>query len=223
LTNHQFHNTMIKNIIFDFGGVLLDLDYHRTWTSFKHLSVFDMHKEHLPDWFVQLNDAFETGNIQQESFIWHVQKNASGHIPHAGEIVRAWNSMLLGWQPHKLNFLKSLRKEYKTYLLSNTNEIHIDWVQNDLKTNHDIYDFDSNYFEKTYYSHLIGLRKPDPAIFRYVLNTNGLIADETLFIDDSAEHIKAADDLGLKVHHFERNSDLIAQWQKILSNASHSG
>ena len=214
---------MIKNIIFDFGGVLLDLDYNRTWTAMKHLAVVDMNQEHLPDWFVRLSDAFEIGSIGQESFIWHIQKNASGHIPHAGEIVRAWNSMLLGWQLSKLNFLKSLRKEYKTYLLSNTNEIHIEWVQNDLKTNHDIQDFDTAYFDKTYYSHLIGLRKPDPAIFRYVLERNGLIAKETLFIDDSEEHIKIAALLGLNVHHFERNSDLISQWQEILSNASVKG
>jgi glucose-1-phosphatase len=210
---------MIKNIIFDFGGVLLDLDYNRTWTALKQLEVFDRHEEHLPDWFVQLSNAFETGTIRQESFIWHIQKNASGHIPHAGEIVRAWNSMLLGWQPSKLNFLKSLREKFNTYLLSNTNEIHIDWVQNDLKTKHNIHDFDTAYFEKTYYSHLVGLRKPEPAIFRYVLETNGLIAEETLFIDDSEEHIRTAASLGLLVHHFERNSDLMGQWQKILSNA----
>lgn len=208
---------MIKNIIFDFGGVLLDLDYEKTWEELSTLTGIDFRPEQMPLWFTSLNDAFETGAISQETFLWHIQKQSLTGIPAVIDILKAWNRMLLGWKSEKFQFLMDTKKQYRTFLLSNTNDIHIDWVRRDLAINHGIEGFEQTYFERVYYSHLIGMRKPDAAIFRFVLGTNRLNPEETLFIDDSAEHILTAASLGLKVYHFERNSDLKGQWLKILS------
>lgn len=116
--------------------------------------------------------------------------------------------MLLGWQTYKFALLASLRKNFRVYLLSNTNELHLDWVYNDLLANHGITDFETRFFDKAYYSHQIHCRKPDADIYRYVTEEAGLIPHETLFIDDLAVNIAAAADEGWHTCHFDPADDL---------------
>lgn len=115
------------------------------------------------------------------------------------EIDSAWNTLLLGVPPVNHDILLEAKKRYRTFLLSNINEIHFDAVMKHLEQEHHIRT-NSIFFEKTYYSHLLGMRKPQRGIFEMVLRTNNLIPRETLFIDDSPQHIAAAEALGMNTH-----------------------
>ncbi len=208
----------IKNIVFDFGGVLLDIDFTLTYEAmslilgkeFYPKMMTESMKTHLLD--------FEKGLTTKETFIWNIQRYAANETPHGYDVIKAWNKMLLGWQPAKFQFLLNLRQNYKVFLLSNTNELHIEWVMKDLKKNHSIVEFDNVYFDKIYYSHLLNMRKPDKDIFEYVLNDAQIIASETLFVDDLMVNIEAAKDLNYQVYHHNPHDDLIKCIEKILQD-----
>ncbi|MBK8886343.1 MAG: HAD family phosphatase [Saprospiraceae bacterium] len=203
------NNKKIQNIVFDFGGVLLDLDYTKTHDAMSKLLGFEfMPATFAPETTKFLNE-YEIGKINTETFIWNLQRLAKKEVPIGQDVIKAWNAMLLGWQPAKFDFLLSLRKKYKTYLLSNTNELHLTWVLIDLKKQHHISDFDTTYFEKTYYSHLIGMRKPDSQIFEFVTQDARLDPAETLFIDDLEVNTLAAKVPGWKVYQHDPKDDFI--------------
>ncbi len=202
------NNKKIQNIVFDFGGVLLDLDYTKTYEALSSLLGLEFLPTYTPETSNFLHE-YEIGKINTETFIWNLQRLAKKDVPIGQDVIKAWNAMLLGWQPPKFDFLLSLRKKYRTYLLSNTNELHLTWVLNDLKKHHNIVDFDKTYFDKTYYSHLIGMRKPDSEIFEYVTQDAGLDPEETLFIDDLEVNTLAAMDSGWKVYQHDPKDDLI--------------
>ncbi|MBK6499183.1 MAG: HAD family phosphatase [Saprospiraceae bacterium] len=203
------NNKKIQNIVFDFGGVLLDLDYTKTHDAMSKLLGFEfMPATFAPETTKFLNE-YEIGKINTETFIWNLQRLAKKEVPIGQDVIKAWNAMLLGWQPAKFDFLLSLRKKYKTYLLSNTNELHLTWVLIDLKKQHHISDFDTTYFEKTYYSHLIGMRKPDSQIFEFVTQDARFDPAETLFIDDLEVNTLAAKVTGWNVYQHDPKDDLI--------------
>ena len=112
----------------------------------------------------------------------------------------AWNAMLLQIPPQRFEMLSRLKEKYHVYLLSNTNKTHVDWVDGYLKTVYgfSIQDFDKRFFHKSYYSHLIHLRKPNDNIYEFVLQDAGIKAENTLFIDDNAHNIEGAKRLGLQ-------------------------
>ncbi|MFZ1560930.1 MAG: HAD family phosphatase [Saprospiraceae bacterium] len=203
-------NKKITSIVFDFGGVLLDIDYQRTYDALSKLLNISFDPDHLPDDAKKVLFDFETGHINTESFIWNIQRMSSNQTPpQAQEIKDAWNAMLIGWNPEKFAFLKELKKKYALYLLSNTNEIHLNWVYKDLKENHGISDFDDRFFNKTYYSHLIGMRKPNKDIFSFVQQNAKLDPSKTLFIDDIQANIKGGESAGWHTYHHDPNEDLI--------------
>lgn len=208
--------TNIKNIVFDFGGVLIDIDYHLTNEALGKLLGVSFTSEDIPTNVLKSLHAFETGNMAVETFLWNLQILAKNTAPQGKELINAWNAMLMGWNPKKFDFLLALRKKYNIYLLSNTNELHLDWVYDDLKRVHNIQDFDSRYFDKTYYSHLIGKRKPNEEIYAYVTDDVGLILDETIFIDDLKPNIDAAKSFGWNTYHHNPADDLIAVFEKKL-------
>jgi len=192
----------VKNIIFDLGGVILNIDYNRTEKAF-----IDMGIENFPALYSQLHqsslfDKFEIGQIGRDQFIGTMQEIAG--IPFTEEqIVNAWDAMLLDFPLRRLQILQQLRLYYDLFLLSNTNEIHEEAFNNILMTSHGIPNI-GVFFDKVYLSHRVGLRKPMPEIFERVLNDNGLKAADTLFIDDSAQHIAAARELGIQTIFLEK-------------------
>jgi glucose-1-phosphatase len=203
-------NKNITSIVFDFGGVLLDIDYQRTYEALSKLLLISFDPDHLPDDAKKVFFDFETGHINTESFIWNIQRMSSHQTPpQAQEIIDAWNAMLIGWNPKKFAFLTELKKKYALYLLSNTNEIHLTWVYNDLRENHGILDFDDRFFNKTYYSHLIGMRKPNEDIFSFVHQNANLDPAKTLFIDDIQANIQGGISAGWHTYHHDPNEDLI--------------
>ena len=112
--------------------------------------------------------------------------------------MNAWNAILLDFPTHRLTFLKELAKskQYRLFLLSNTNDMHISWIQENWGST--LYLEFKNCFEEFYLSHEIHFRKPNADIYEFVLQENNLIADETFFIDDTEENTRAAEKLGIK-------------------------
>ena len=186
----------INNIIFDLGGVILNLDYSRTIKEFNKLGLFNFESLYSQKKQSGIFDDFEKGEISIEKFIYSINNTTKLNIKKT-DFRFAWNAMLLDLPKERLEFIKKLKKDFKVYLLSNTNEIHIEKFEANLKKNNFLEEFQSC-FDQIYYSYKIGLRKPDKDCFNKVLKDHNLIAHETLFIDDSLQHIEGAKKVGIK-------------------------
>jgi HAD superfamily hydrolase (TIGR01509 family) len=188
----------IKNIIFDLGGVILNIDFKRTEEAFRLLGIenFADHIDpfHITDFF----EKFETGIISDNEFVEGVAK-LIGKPVEREMIIAAWNALLLDFPPERIALLKELKKTHRTFLLSNTNSIHHQEFQQRLFKLYGLRLEDL--FEKTYYSHVVNLRKPGADIFKLVLQDNNLQPRETLFIDDIYTNFAEAIELGIQVHH----------------------
>lgn len=196
----------IKNIIFDLGGVILDLDFQRTFTAFQKLGVdqfSDIYNQAKQD---GLFDDFETGKISAAHFRGGLRERL-GIAASDEEIDRAWNAMLLTFPKERLDFIKNLHTQYQVFLFSNTNEIHLEAFYQIAKQ---ILGGDhfNEYFHKVYYSHLFKQRKPHPESFIAILNENLLLPDQTLFIDDTLQHIQGAQKVGLHTLHLTKDASL---------------
>jgi epoxide hydrolase-like predicted phosphatase len=186
----------IKNIIFDYGNVIFLLDFQKLKDGWKSLSIED------PDRFFShgvqdpIFDAFDRGLATAAEFRDYLRQKIGNADLTDEEIDAAWNSLLLGVDKGTHEVLAELNKKYRTFLLSNINQIHYEYIMDYLKKE---FGFENNdhLFEKTYYSHFLGIRKPDPAIFEKVLKENGLNPEETLFIDDIQANLEPANALGI--------------------------
>jgi len=182
---------MIKNIIFDFGDIFINLDKHATYMEMAKLGVTK-----ISDEMIAVYHEYEKGLMATDEFItfYHDKFGIKKE-----DLVFAWNAILLDFPKKRLDFLKDLArsKRYRLFLLSNTNVLHIKWVQNSL--GEEFYNEFKNSFEQFYLSHEINFRKPDSEIYEFVLKENNLIADETLFVDDLKENTDSASKLGIHV------------------------
>lgn len=180
---------MIKNIIFDFGDVFINLDKEGAMKN--ALQLFEL--DEFPEDLLAINSLYEQGLISTEEFLEFYLEN----FPHLTqeEILDAWNYILRDFPKHRLDFIQHLAKEasYKLILLSNTNALHISWV----KAQVSFYEDFKSCFNEFYLSHEIGLRKPNANIYEFVLQENNIIASESLFIDDTKENTDAASKLGI--------------------------
>ena len=188
-----------KNIIFDLGGVILNIDYKLTINCFKTLGISNFDLIYSQAQQNLLFDQYEKGEVSSKYFIEEIQKKCH-HSTSVEAIIKAWNAMLLDIPEDRLLFLSTLKKNHRLFLLSNTNDIHKRAYSDYLKKTYGFEDF-SEYFERQYLSFEIGMRKPHPEVFNHVLDKNGLNASETVFIDDSAQHIKGAASVGIKAVH----------------------
>ena len=195
----------IKNIIFDLGGVILDIDYNLTVKAFEKLGIPNFKAQYSKMSQSNLFDNIETGKISLEEFRNLIREVAEKDVTDA-EIDHAWNALILHLPQYRIEILKKLQDNYRLFLLSNTNKIHYDDYSEVIKRENGIEGLEP-LFEKTYLSHEMGLRKPNPEIFNVVLNENNLVAEETLFIDDSPQHIASAKTLGIVTYHLE-NEDI---------------
>ncbi len=190
------HN--IKNVIFDLGGVLLNIDYNKTISAFENLGIPNFKNNYSPLKMSSLFQDIETGKITEEDF-YNGIKNITQIALTNEEIKIAWNAMLLNFRPASLPFLEKLSQQYQLYLLSNTNSIHLTafnkiFVRDTGKPSLDAY------FSKAYYSHLIGFRKPNSSIYDFVLNDASIKCSETIFIDDLKINTDGAAALGINTH-----------------------
>ncbi|WP_405605666.1 HAD-IA family hydrolase [Polaribacter sp. Asnod1-A03] len=180
---------MIKNIIFDFGDIFINLDKPATYREMAILGVTKITEE-----MIEVYHKYETGLMSTNDFVnfFHDKFGLEKQ-----DLINAWNAVLLDFPKKRLDFLKELvaSKKYRLFLLSNTNDLHISWIQNSLGET--FFNEFKNCFEQFYLSHEINLRKPDTEIYEFVLNENNLIADETLFVDDLKENTDSANKLGI--------------------------
>ncbi len=188
----------VKNIIFDLGGVLLDIDYNKTSDAFKKLGASDFDSFYSQQGANQLFEDLETGQITEMDFYNTMQEHCVSNTTHE-QIQAAWNGILLDFRRESLQFLSQLNTNYNLFLLSNTNSIHQAEFNKifTLQTGHSSFD---DFFSKSYYSHLIHKRKPYPSTYTHVLADAGINAEETLFIDDSKVNIEGAVEAGLKTY-----------------------
>lgn len=187
-----------KAIIFDLGGVLLNIDFQLSEKAFTELGILN-----FADFFSQFhsNDLFrrlETG--MDDQLFYDDLRTATGLALTNDQIRDAWNALLLDYRPESVAILPQLREKYQLYLLSNTNEIHLQEFQRRYEAWKPGELFD-DLFDAAYYSHRIGHRKPNASAFEYVLQKHELIPAETIFIDDSIKNIEAAQQLGIQTIH----------------------
>ena len=209
----------IKSIIFDLGGVILNLDYSKTEDEFKKIGVLHFKELYSQKKQILLFDDFEKGKINPEEFISSLKGSEDLKIKEI-DFINAWNAMILEIPIEKLQFIDGLKKDYKIFLLSNTNEIHIKKFEDDLKKNNMLEQF-YKCFDKIYYSSKMGKRKPDENCFNQVLEENGLVAENTLFIDDSIQHIEGAKKVGVKTFHLEKNKSILDLFPDIIQSKHH--
>ncbi len=185
----------IDTIVFDFGNVLFDLDIPRWQRAMERIlaypPILDWSKVPTYSTFI----AYETGKITEEEFVYILQQLAPDFWEY-GEIIQAWNSIFIGMQKSTLELLANLKEEYRLYLLSNINHTHyrfaLDYIRDHLGEPNW-----SSYFDRCFYSHRIGLRKPDEEVYIYLIEQAKLNPTTTLFIDDLKENVFAAESLGI--------------------------
>ena len=194
----------IDNIIFDLGNVILNIDYQNTIDAFEKIGVIDASSFYSKSSQLNIFSQLETGRISKQDFVLEIQKFA----PKASstQIISAWNAILQDLPNERLKLLKKIKDKFSIFLLSNTNSIHIEKIIDNLgiKKYKEFY----NLFDKVYYSHEIKLRKPNSDIFRLVIKENNLSIKNTLFIDDSIQHIESAKKIGLKTYHLDGKETL---------------
>lgn len=189
---------MIDTIIFDFGDIFINLDKEATPLALKKLGLKEWNSN-----LDALNLDFEIGKISETEFILGFQK----YIPNASinQIREAWNAVLLDFPLYRLEFLQMVSQKHKLYLLSNTDSIHIEQFQN--KVGISFYRDFYQCFEKVYFSFELGMRKPEAAIFEFVIKEHNLLPKNTLFVDDNLENIESAEKLGLQVWHLQKGAE----------------
>lgn len=197
----------IKTLIFDLGGVIINLDPHASLRAFE--ALVDIASENMPkDLEHEIFLQYEKGVIDDAAFRKAVGKiyKFEAHVTHE-HTDGAWNKMLLDIPMDRVDLLRKLRKKYPLYLLSNTNYIHIEKVNEILETQTGVKKL-NDLFDKVYYSFEMNMRKPDLEIFEFVLEENNLDPEETLFIDDNIYNIQGAAKLKIQTLHVKDHNTL---------------
>lgn len=189
----------IKNIIFDYGNVIFMLDFLKSQKAWEEVGInnsneFYGHRVQDP-----IFTAFEDGSATAEEFRAYIRNKTGNPELTDAQIDKAWNGLLVGIPAGNHELLLELKSKYRTFLLSNINPIHYDFIMDYLDREFG-YNGNDHLFEKVYYSHLVGKRKPNAEIFEQVLSENDLNPAETLFIDDSPQHIATAAGLGINTY-----------------------
>lgn len=201
---------MIKTIILDFGEVFLNLDQEAAMkNALKHFKMDSFSKD-----MVRINEIYEQGLISTYTFLeFYCNK-----FPDLSKnrLISIWNFMLKDFPRERLDFLKKIKatSKFKLILLSNTNELHIDWV----KKNITFYNEFKDCFDAFYLSHEINLRKPNTAVFEFILSENHLKANECLFIDDNPDNTNSAEKLGINIWNLNPKAEDITNLFKIKSH-----
>jgi glucose-1-phosphatase len=188
----------IKNIIFDWGGVITNIDHQATIDKFAEIGMPGFKEYYSQSAANKLFRQFEKGMISAEEMRKNLRKDYQANVSNE-EIDNAWCAMLLDTPAERLEILKSLKKNYRLFLLSNTNIIHVEYYNKIIYEKFNLHF--SDIFDYIFYSHEIGMRKPDTEVFEYVLKFSQLDSKETLFADDLEINISAAKQAGINTFH----------------------
>nr|WP_294793000.1 HAD family phosphatase [uncultured Mucilaginibacter sp.] len=189
----------IKNIIFDYGNVIYQIDFNKVAEAWQQLGITNAHEFYGHRQQDDVFNALERGQITPEAFRDRIRELTKKPELTDQQIDDAWNAIFVGIPKGNHELLAQLKGKYRTFLLSNINAIHYDYVHQYLKSEFGMENND-DLFEKLYYSHLVGKRKPDVEIFEQILQENNLNPAETLFIDDSPQHLEVAKKLGIQTY-----------------------
>ena len=208
LKEHNLMNKSIRNIVFDLGNVIINIDPNITVQKFLNMGVSNFDEMYSMMRQTDVFDRLDTGKISLQQFRDAIRENTKALL-NDEQIDDAWCAMLLDFPEENAELLKNLRANgYKLYLLSNTNVMHIDFYTKYLKQQFGS-DLLSDLFDRTFYSHEIGYRKPNREAFIYVLRTAGLKPAETLFIDDLEHNVIGARQTGMQAYHYSKGDRLI--------------
>ena len=199
-------STKIEAIIFDYGGVLINIDYQATIDEFKSLGIYDFDAMYSQADQSNLFNQIETGQITPDKFVNQLLRLLPEGIKFE-QVVSAWNAIIKDVPIKSIKLLTDLKaKGYKIYLLSNTNSLHIEVANNEWNKVSELKI--EELMDAVYYSHEVGLRKPDQSIFEFVCAKHKLDVSKTLFIDDSIQHIEGAKKIGLQTYHLQKDEDV---------------
>lgn len=191
----------IDNIIFDFGGVLFDIDYDAPVRAFKELGGNDFKAIYAQAAQSDLFDLLETGNISNEDF--YKELKLALNIDYSDEVLEeAWNTILTGIPKERIDLIYSLKKRFKTFIFSNTNAIHVSAFENIVDKTMGL-DYFKGAFKEVHYSNVLGIKKPYKDSFVKYCELENLEPSRTLFIDDSEQHVNGADEAGLIAFHLD--------------------
>lgn len=187
----------IKNILFDFGGVICDLNMQLTYDRFKEMGMHHFNTAYSVSEQEDIFRSYERGDLSSGEFRDILKKLFDQPVTDT-QIDEAWNAMLLDIPLPRVRLLEKLRPQYRTFILSNSNEIHYHhYLQNfRLQTGYNNFE---ELVEKTYFSFKIHLQKPGKEIFDFVIRDSGILPEETLFIDDSTPNTETAKKMGFQV------------------------
>lgn len=196
-------NTKIKNIIFDLGGVILDIDERIVFRELENMGVNIEEVSHSTE-FMEVMSKFDTGIYTARTFRKRMKLLLGQEKMTDEKFDSIWNAMLLDIPRERIEAIEKVKQHYKIFLMSNTNEIHYDLYVRDLQLRFGYKEFDA-LFDKSYFSFAEHLEKPDPRFFELILDHESLNPDETLFIDDTLTNVEAARALGIKVYNIRRD------------------
>jgi HAD superfamily hydrolase (TIGR01509 family) len=204
----------IRNIIFDLGGVLINLDNKLTEKAFVDLGAENFRQYFGHGFAASFFREYEIGKISDEEFIVHLR--GLGNLTVSDEIIiEAWDALLLDFPQRRIELLKELRKQYRIFLFSNTNALHMKTVRRIFYNTFGEATLDA-LFEKTYYSNELGMRKPDVNSYLHITGENFLKPSETLFVDDALINVEGANAAGLKGYFLEQGRTILdIDWERI--------
>lgn len=207
--------TKIKNIVFDLGGVLIDLSHDQAVRRFEEIGVVDAAQ--LLDPYEQKGIFLEVenGTITADGYCQKLREHTGKDLSYE-EIKHAWLGFIVDVPQYKLDHLLKLREHYNVYLLSNTNPIIQEgWARTGQfsAAGRPIGD----YFDKMYTSYEVGVTKPDRKIFDYMIADSGLIPSETLFVDDAKSNVEVGRNLGFQTYQPANGEDWRGAVDKILN------
>jgi putative hydrolase of the HAD superfamily len=205
--------TPVKNIIFDLGNVLYDIDFEIMYKRFHELGIPNFENHFTLNQSDPLFFDLEKGFIDEVTFCSRFNQLYNLSL-NKDQIIEAWNSLLIGFREKSLDWLKSNQSNFSLFLYSNTNQPHQDYFL--AQYTREIGGDFNKLFKKPYYSHEMGMRKPDPASFKYILDQEGLKAAETLFIDDNEPNVAAAASVGFQVLYLQPGMHIEWELPKLL-------
>ncbi|HVM87303.1 MAG TPA: HAD family phosphatase [Puia sp.] len=197
----------IKNIIFDLGGVLINLDNKLTEKAFVDLGAKDFARYFGHGFAASFFKEYEIGKISDQEFINNLRQLGNLNVPDE-TIIEAWDALLLDFPPERIALLKKLRTAYRVFLFSNTNALHMKTVRKIYNSTFRNETLDE-LFEKAYYSNELGMRKPDVISYLHITNENKLIPSETLFVDDASVNVEGANKAGLQGYFLEPGKTIL--------------
>jgi len=201
-----------KNLIFDLGDVIVHIDYPTSIAEFQKLALIDFKTIVSYSSQSKIFDLLDTGKVTAQQFRDELKKYlVPGTTDQAIDF--AWNALLLDYPERNFKMLQNLKARYKTFALSNINEIHLATIDEVAKTKFGVENF-ASFFHKAYYSNLAGYRKPGKEFYELLIKNENINPAETFFVDDKEENIETAKSLGLQAHQLKDRNKLFELLQQ---------